>query len=283
MTILVSIQQEVAAWQVPPGHVERIRQALPQHDVRYATTPEARAAGLAVCDVAFTWLLSAPELAAAPRLRWLHSPAVAAGYLCLDALAARGVAVSNSRGVQATPIAEHVISLLLALTRRLPLAFERQREARWSQAEFTGAAQPETLRGQTLGIVGLGSIGSEVARLGAAFGMTVVAVRRDRSRDAPPGVESVWGPEALDQLLAVSDAVVIADPAHRRDRRALRPARGWPGCVVAPGWSTSPAASSSTARRWSRRCAPGTSAAPRSTSSPASRCPPTIRCGARPT
>ena len=212
MTILVSIQQEVAAWQVPPGHVERIRQALPQHDVRYATTPEARAAGLAVCDVAFTWLLSAPELAAAPRLRWLHSPAVAAGYLCLDALAARGVAISNSRGVQATPIAEHVISLLLALTRRLPLAFERQREARWSQAEFTGAAQPETLRGQTLGIVGLGSIGSEVARLGAAFGMTVVAVRRDRSRDAPPGVESVWGPDGLDQLLAVSDAVVIAAP-----------------------------------------------------------------------
>jgi phosphoglycerate dehydrogenase-like enzyme len=212
VTILVSIQQEVAAWQVPPGHVERIRAALPGHDVVYATTADARTAGLAASEVAFTWILTPAELERAPQLRWVHSPAVAAGTLCLDALAARGIAVSNSRGVQATPIAEHVFSLLLALTRRLPLAFERQREARWSQPEFTGPAQPLTLRGQCLGVIGLGSIGSEVARLGAAFGMRVVAVRRDPSREAPPGVAAVWGADELDRLLAAADAVVIAAP-----------------------------------------------------------------------
>ena len=212
MTILVSIQQDVAAWQVPATHVDQIRRALPHHDVRYATTSAARAVGLAACDVAFTWQLDAEELAAAPRLRWVHSPAVAVGTLCLDALAARSVAVSNSRGVQATPIAEHVFALVLALTRRLPLAFERQREARWSQHEFEGALRPVTLRGQCLGVVGLGSIGGEVARLGAAFGMDVVAVRRDPSRPVPPGVRSVWGAEGLDRLLAAADVVVIATP-----------------------------------------------------------------------
>jgi phosphoglycerate dehydrogenase-like enzyme len=212
VTILVSIQQDVAAWQVPPGHVERIRAALPGHEVLYATTGEARTAGLAACDVAFTWLLTPAELERAPRLRWVHSPAVAAGTLCLDALAARGIAVSNSRGVQATPIAEHVFCLLLALARRLPLAMERQREARWSQAEFVGPAQPVTLRGQCLGVIGLGSIGSEVARLGAAFGMRVVAVRRDATRPAPPGVDQLWGPDGLDDLLAAADAVVVAAP-----------------------------------------------------------------------
>jgi phosphoglycerate dehydrogenase-like enzyme len=132
--------------------------------------------------------------------------------LCLDALAARGVAAANSRGVQATPIAEHVFAMVLALTRRLPMAFERQREARWSQHEFEGALRPVILRGQCLGVVGLGSIGSEVARLGAAFGMDVVAVRRDTSRVVPAGVREVWGADGLDRLLAAADVVVIATP-----------------------------------------------------------------------
>jgi D-2-hydroxyacid dehydrogenase (NADP+) len=212
VTILVSIQQEVSAWQVPGDHVERIRQALPQHEVRYATTSEQRAAGLAVCDVVFTWRLDGDEFAAAPRLRWVHSPAVAVGTRCLEALAARGVAVSNSRGVQATPIAEHVFALLLALTRRLPLALERQRDGRWSQPEFEGALRPVVLKGQCLGVVGIGSIGSEVARLGAAFGMDVIAVRRDPSRPVPAGVRAVWGADGLDRLLAAADVVVIATP-----------------------------------------------------------------------
>ncbi len=212
MTILISVQQEVAAWQIPADHAARIRAALPQHHVVYATTEAERLAALATCDVAFTWVLAAEELGLAPQLRWVHSPAVAVGTLCLDALAARQVAVSNSRGVQATPIAEHVFALLLALTRRLPMALDRQRDGRWSQHEFEGALRPVTLRGQCLGVVGLGSIGSEVARLGAAFGMDVVAVRRDPAREVPPGVRAVWGAGELDRLLAAADVVVIAAP-----------------------------------------------------------------------
>jgi phosphoglycerate dehydrogenase-like enzyme len=212
VTILVSIEQEVAAWQVPAGHVDRIRQALPQHDIRYATSPEARAEALRDCECLFTWILGPDELAQAPRLRWVHSSAVAVGTLCLAALAERGIAVTNSRGIQATPIAEHVLALMLAMTRRLPLALARQREARWAQHEFEGPMRPLTLRGRCLGIVGLGSIGSEVARLGAALGMDVVAVRRDPTRAVPAGVRAVWGPEDLDRLLAASDIVVVATP-----------------------------------------------------------------------
>jgi phosphoglycerate dehydrogenase-like enzyme len=134
------------------------------------------------------------------------------GTLCLEALAARGVVVSNSRGVQAVPIAEHVFGLLLALVRRLPLALARQRQRRWAQDEFAGPAQPLTLRGQCLGVVGLGSIGAEVARLGVAFGMDVVAVRRDPAGGGPDGVRAVWGPGELDRLLGAADAVVLTAP-----------------------------------------------------------------------
>lgn len=212
MTVLVSIQQPVAAWQIPEAAVARLRARCPQHEILYATTAAARAEGLARAEVAFTWILSADELALAPHLRWVHSSAVAVGTLCLRELAARGVLVTNSRGIQSTPIAEHVLALMLALTRQLPFAFERQREADWAQNAFAGARTPRMLRGQCLGVIGLGSIGAEVARLGAAFGMDVVAVRRDVTRPVPEGVRQVWGPDGLDTLLAESDVVVIAAP-----------------------------------------------------------------------
>ena len=224
MIVLVSIQQPVAAWQIPAAQVDRLRQACPHHEFVHATTAVERAEGLARCDVAYTWILAAAELAAAPRLRWLHSSAVAVGTLCLDALAARGVAVTNTRGVQGGPIAEHVFATLLALTHRLPFALERQRTQTWAQHEFAGDRLPVRLAGMCLGVVGLGSIGGEVARLGVAFGMRVVGVRRHPERGGPPGVHAVWGADRLDHLAAAADVFVVAAPLTS-DTEALLDAR----------------------------------------------------------
>lgn len=212
MTVLVSIQQPVAAWQIPAAAVERLRARCPDHEILHATSASARAEGLARAEVAFTWVLTAEELAHAPRLRWVHSSAVAVGTLCLPDLRARGIQVTNSRGIQSAPIAEHVLALMLALMRQVPFALDQQRQANWAQNAFTGARTPRVLRGQCLGVVGLGSIGTEVARLGAAFDMDVVAVRRDASRPVPEGVRQVWGPDGLDSLLAAADVVVLAAP-----------------------------------------------------------------------
>ena len=212
MTILVSLQQDVAAWQIPAAQVERLRRSCPQHEFVYATTAAERAEGLTRCEVAYTWVMSADELAAAPHLRWVHSSAVAVGYLCLDALAARHVLVTNTRGVQGGPIAEHVFAMLLALTHRLPLALHRQQARLWAQNEFAGANLPLPLAGLCLGVIGLGSIGGEVARLGVAFGMRVIGVRRHADRGGPAGVDAVWAPDRLDDLAAVADVLVLATP-----------------------------------------------------------------------
>ncbi|MEP7118610.1 MAG: D-2-hydroxyacid dehydrogenase [Acidobacteriota bacterium] len=212
MIVLVSVQQPVAAWQIPPEQVDRLRLAFPHHEIVYARSDAERAAGLSQCEVAYTWILSPAELDAAPRLRWLHSSAVAVGTLCLDALAARGVTVTNTRGVQGGPIAEHVFATLLALTHRLPLALDRQRERLWAQNEFVGPRLPVLLSGLCLGVVGLGSIGTEVARLGAAFGMRVVGIRRHPERGAPECVQAVWGADRLDDLAAAADVLVVAAP-----------------------------------------------------------------------
>lgn len=165
-----------------------------------------------MCDVAYTWILSADELAAAPRLRWLHSSAVAVETLCLPELFARGVIVSNSRGVQSAPIAEHVLAMMLALARQVPFAIDRQRAHRWAQNELAGDRLPWLLRGRTLGLIGVGTIGREVARLASAFGMTVVALRRRADGGHIPEVDDVLAADRLNVLLERVDILVIAAP-----------------------------------------------------------------------
>lgn len=224
MRILISIQHPVGAWQIPPAAVARLREWFPDVTFVHATDDATRAAALPECDVAFTWFMTAEEAAAAAKLRWVHTSAVAVETFALAELFARGVIVSNSRGVQSHPIAEHVFAMLLALARRLPLALERQRERRWAQQEFAGEHLPWLLRGRTLGLVGVGTIGSEVARRAAAFGMHTIAVRRRIEAGAPEGVHEVFPPEQLGVLLERADVVVISAPLTPETATLIGPA-----------------------------------------------------------
>jgi phosphoglycerate dehydrogenase-like enzyme len=212
MTVLISIQQRVHAWQIPEHAVARLRAEFPHNTVLYATDADARARGLEVCDVAYTWILSAAELATAPRLRWVHTSAVAVETLCLPELFARGIAVSNTRGVQATPIAEHVMAVVLAFAKQLPCVLDAQRDARWVQNELSGSRLPWLLRGRTLGLIGVGTIGAEIARLASAFGMHVIATRRHADRPPMSAIAEQLPPSALGELLARADVIAIAAP-----------------------------------------------------------------------
>ncbi len=162
--------------------------------------------------MAYTWFLTPEELVASPRLKWLHSSAVAVETLCLPELAARGVQVSNTRGVQAAPIAEHVLAVVLGLAKQLPFVLENQRAARWAQNEFVGDRLPWLLRGRTLGLIGVGTIGLEIAARAHAFGMRVIAMRRKAGHAALANVDTVYTPEQLPELLARSQVLVVAAP-----------------------------------------------------------------------
>jgi phosphoglycerate dehydrogenase-like enzyme len=151
------------------------------------------------------------EAERAARLRWVHTSAVAVETLALAELFARHIIVSNSRGIQATPIAEHVFAVLLALAKRLPAVLEQQQARRWAQNDFVGERMPWLLRGRTLGVIGVGTIGSQVALLGDAFGMHVMGLRR-RGREPAPGVHEMRSYDDLDTLLSRADVVVIAAP-----------------------------------------------------------------------
>jgi phosphoglycerate dehydrogenase-like enzyme len=157
-------------------------------------------------------------LAHAPELRWVHSATSGVERALTPAALARDVIVTNARGVFSRPIAEHVLLMILALSRRLPQLLELQRERTWQPLEG------RELRDLTIGIVGYGSLGRAVASLAGAFGSRVIAMRRrpeapdepapdgDDAFPCPPKLDRVLGPDRLHELLAESDVVVLAAP-----------------------------------------------------------------------
>jgi phosphoglycerate dehydrogenase-like enzyme len=142
----------------------------------------------------------------APKLRWIHSAPVGVEAMLTPCVRLRGLAITNGRGVFDEPIAEYVMTMILALCRRLPQLFELQRERTWQPIEALEMSKI------TIGLVGMGGIGREVARLARPFRPRVVAVRRRPEAEAVEGVEVLGGLEALAELLAASDFVVLALP-----------------------------------------------------------------------
>lgn len=202
--------------------LERIRAAAP--GARLVTVSiEGLADGpLDDVEVLLRGFLSAEAfdrlLARAPRLAWVHSASAGVERVLTPTSRERGLVVTNARGVFSEPIAEYVLMMILAVSRRLPQLLELQRERTWQPLEGV------ELRDVTVGIVGLGSIGHAVAALATAFGCRVVATRRrapegvarepTREEGVPelPGLDRLTGPEGLPELLAESDFIVLAAP-----------------------------------------------------------------------
>src|ERR1700734_3408205 len=112
-----------------------------------------------------------PVLAAAPNLRVIGRPGVGIDNVDLPSATAAGVLVMNTPGGNAVSVAEHTLALMLSLARSIPQANASIHAGKWEKSAFSGTE----MRGKTLGLVGLGRIGTEVARRARAFEMKVIA------------------------------------------------------------------------------------------------------------
>src|SRR5262245_31099850 len=213
MNVLIFTVWPVAFWQTPKSQVDRLRKEFPELQFTHALTDAEASEAIKVSDVALASRLSQAMVESAPRLRWIHSTAAAvANLLPLRDCAERGIMVTNSRGIQAVPIAEHVMGGLLFLARRFNLMLDAQRERRWIQNELTHDPWPWSLQGRSMTVLGLGTIGQEVARRAHAFGMRITGVRRRLEQPAPPFVHTVIGPDRLHDALRGCDVLVISAP-----------------------------------------------------------------------
>jgi D-3-phosphoglycerate dehydrogenase len=144
---------------------------------------------------------SAAVLAECKRLRLISIWGTGTDHIDSAAARARGVTVTNTPGVNAHAVAEHTIALMLAVARRIPSMDAAVRGGEWPRGLLV------QLEGKTLGVVGLGAIGSRVATLASAFGMTLLAstLGNDDGRSATVGARHV----PLDALLRESDFVSL--------------------------------------------------------------------------
>jgi phosphoglycerate dehydrogenase-like enzyme len=148
-------------------------------------------------------------IAQAPRLRFIQSISAGTDQYDLARLTERGIRLASAHGVNARAVAEHAMALVLAISRRLPEARDNQAKRVWRGMISDLAQREDQLGGKTMLIVGLGRIGSQLARLASAFDMRVIGTRRD---PAAGGAEEVHGTDRLPDLLPQADFVVLTCP-----------------------------------------------------------------------
>lgn len=225
--LLVADLRAVApAWTPPESVLEAIRAAAPDgwrvHAVAAPTISDGDGADrpsdetMSVIGAAEVYVgFGAPRalLAAAPGLRWIHSAAAGVGGLLTPELLARRLALTNSAGIHARPIAEYVLAGVLHFLRGLDMAVRLQARGRWDREPFVGIGHSGREVGECrVLVVGAGGIGSAVARAFGALGATCTGIRRRPELGVPEGFQRVVGPEALDDELPAADVLVLAAP-----------------------------------------------------------------------
>lgn len=144
-----------------------------------------------------------------PNLRWYQQWGAGTDWLMgHPEIAQKDFILTNASGVHAISISEHILSMMLAFSRRLPQAIRNQEQHRWDR---NGQPPAFELAGKTMLLMGVGAIGQRTAQIAAALGMRVIGVRKDKAKRVS-GVERMIGPDELDTVLPEADFLVLTIP-----------------------------------------------------------------------
>lgn len=151
-------------------------------------------------------------LLAGPSIAWVHTGSAGVGSSLTPTLRERGLVFTNSAGIHGPPMAETVLGMILHFTRGFDFAVRNQAVGRWDTGPFYAADAPlREVSTLTVGVLGLGGIGTEVATRLRCLGARVVGLKRTPG-EGPDGVEVVVGRDGFHRLLAESDVVVVTAP-----------------------------------------------------------------------
>jgi len=185
------------------------------------------------CDVLLTFRVPNDVATRARGLKWIQLLSAGADHVLGGPLKGGTIPVTTASGIHATPIAEYTLASMLAYAHRIHLAIRAQIRREWMRSgAFMGSV--DEIRGRTLGIIGYGSIGRETARLAAAFGMTVLALKRNPGERVDPGWSPAglgdpdgriparfFGPDEREAILRESDYVSVTLPLTDHTRKFI--------------------------------------------------------------
>ena len=175
--------------------------------------PEQVEGEIADADVLLAFRFPLAALSRARRLRWVQVTSAGVEHLVDARDALRGVIVTNASGIHAALMADYAVGVMVMLQWNFPRLIRQQAAREW---RFQAT---EPLAGKCLGVVGVGAVGGEIARRGAAMGMEVLGVRRDPQ--PADGVARMFPPDRFAEVLALSDFVVLAVPATPATRHLV--------------------------------------------------------------
>jgi D-2-hydroxyacid dehydrogenase (NADP+) len=209
----------LAPYDLSPKNIQRIKGASSAIEVVATADPEKIRMTLPKATVVFGELK--PEfMTLARKVKWVHSPYAGVENVLFPEFVASDITLTCSKGIHAHQMTELLFGMMLMFTRRLS-AYRRLQERReWNTSPYR---ETQLLAGSTIGILGLGKIGSAMAKAAKGFGMKVIGLRRNASSPVEH-VDILVGREGLPRLLRESDHIVIILPltAETRDLITMR-------------------------------------------------------------
>jgi D-2-hydroxyacid dehydrogenase (NADP+) len=226
MKLLIVLHHRFDLWNAPPWFVERLESEFPGLKITQLADYDRLEDEIRDAEIVIAWSIHPAQLKPAQKLRWIHSPAAAVHQLMFPELIHSDVMLTNAREVHGPVVGEHIMALIFALAKKIPSAVRLQEKHLWGQESMWRARfRPRELAGATLGLVGLGSIGREVAKHASALGMRVIAVRENPEKPKPDSVAQVYPSSDLDILLGQSDFVVLAVPITASTQKLMKAER----------------------------------------------------------
>jgi phosphoglycerate dehydrogenase-like enzyme len=215
LKILIAVHHRFQLWNAPPWLAPRLKDRFPKHTFTQIASLDNLIQELEDTDILIGYQLRPEQFAHARRLKYIHTTTAAVHQLMFPELIACDVRITNSAEIHGRVVAEHAIALIFTLAKAIPASVRYQLRSEWGQQELWNRTPPREITAAILLVIGLGSIGNEVARMAKTLGMHVVGVREHPERGAGEADE-VYGPQELNQLLARADYVVLAAPLTRK-------------------------------------------------------------------
>src|SRR5271167_1697827 len=175
--LLICVRHPFDQWNAPLWFSERLQREFPQIEIVHLPDYKRVDEEMVDAEIVIAWSIRPEQIAAAKKLRWIHSPAAAVHQLMFPELVTSDVVLTNAREVHGPVVAEHVIALIFAMAKKIPGSVLLQEKHVWGQQIlWDEVPRVREVAGATLGMIGLGSIGRPVVKSAKALGMWVMAV-----------------------------------------------------------------------------------------------------------